>query len=97
MKSNMKIVLAALALSAFGLMMVGAADVQHETVLSGVVESTVVPGTAVKEGDSLVMVETLAGPVPAVRATVDGTVKTVSVNAGESISQGQVVAVIASK
>ena len=53
------------------------------------------PGTKVKEGDVLVMVDSLVGPVPAARATADGTVKEVNVTKGQKIVQNQQVAVIA--
>ncbi len=41
--------------------------VPQKSVLTGRVVSVVSPGTAVKEGDVLVTVTSLAGPVPAVR------------------------------
>ena len=42
-----------------------AAPVNHETVLSGEVVSVVSVGTSVKEGDPLLTVQTLGGPMVA--------------------------------
>ncbi|MFQ9571099.1 MAG: hypothetical protein ACLRZN_02365 [Dialister invisus] len=47
--------------------------------MAGTVVSVVEPGTAVKEGDVLVTVTSLAGAVPASRAAADGVVKEVKV------------------
>lgn len=65
--------------------------VEQRSVLSGHVLGVVSPGTAVKEGSVLVVVGTITGPVPAVRATVDGTVKEVLVNPGDIVRQGDAV------
>ena len=48
----------------------------------------------VKEGDVLVLVDSLVGPVPAARATVDGVVIEVTVGNGQIIDQNDQVAVI---
>ena len=56
--------------------------------------SVVEPGTAVKEGDVLVTVTSLAGAVPASRAAADGIVKEVKVVKGQSLNKQDVVAVI---
>jgi biotin carboxyl carrier protein len=54
-------------------------------------------GTPVKEGDVLATVNSLAGPMAAVRATVDGIVKTVMVKVGEQVQQGTIVVVLETK
>ena len=71
--------------------------VPQKSVLTGQVVSVVSPGTAVKEGDVLVTVTSLAGPVPAVRADVDGVVKEVLVNQGENIEKQDTAVIIESK
>ena len=53
-----------------------AADVSYTTVLSGSVVSVAPVGAAVKEGDVLLTVNSLAGPMPAARSDKDGVVKT---------------------
>lgn len=72
--------------------------VSQTSTLSGVVNSKglVQQGAAVKEGQVLLSVETIAGIVPASRATVDGTVIEVLVKPGDSIKNGQVVVKIKS-
>lgn len=71
-----------------------AAPVNHETVLTGDVVSVVATGTAVKEGDALVTVETLAGPMVAARARVSGVVSTVNVAPGQSVTRGDIVSIV---
>ncbi|WP_295789182.1 biotin-requiring enzyme [uncultured Veillonella sp.] len=71
-----------------------AAAVNQESVLTGKVVSTVAVGSAVKQGDVLVSIQSLTGPMPAARATVDGVVSSVSVHEGDQIKQAQVVAVV---
>lgn len=56
-----------------------------------VADGLVAVGTAVKEGQVLVMVKTFAGNAPAARASIDGTVVEVLVVPGSEISAGQVV------
>ncbi len=73
------------------------ADVSQTSVLTGKTLSVVAVGTAVKEGDTLVTVQSLTGPIAAARATVDGVVKSVSVQAGDAVKPGQVVAVVSGK
>ena len=65
-----------------------------EAIMAGTVVSVVEPGTAVKEGDVLVTVTSLAGAVPASRAAADGIVKEVKVVKGQSLNKQDVVAVI---
>lgn len=76
---------------------VWAAPIAQGTVLGGVVAEVVAPGTTVKEGDVLLKVNTIGGPMVAARATVSGVVETVSVSKGASVEVGQHIAVINSK
>ncbi len=71
-----------------------AAPITQNSVLGGVVVDTVAVGTQVKEGDSLLSVETIGGPMVAARATVNGTVTSVTVEKGAKVNVGQAVAVI---
>ena len=80
-----------------GFMVFAAGAVQHTSVLAGKVSTIAAVGTSVKEGDVLVSVSTLAGSIPATRATVDGVVKEVLVEPGSAVTQGQVVVVVDSK
>jgi biotin carboxyl carrier protein len=67
--------------------------VDQKGVLAGKVlanELTIV-GANVHEGDTLVAVDTIAGPVPAVRANIDGKVKDVLVKPGDEIKVGDVL------
>lgn len=68
--------------------------VEEKAIMVGTVVSVVEPGTAVKEGDVLVTVTSLAGAVPASRAAADGVVKEVKVVKGQSLNKQDVVAVI---
>lgn len=77
-----------------------AADVSYATVLSGSVVSvvSVAPvGATVKEGDVLLTVNSLAGPMPAARSDKEGVVKTVLVQPGSQVQQGAVVVVVETK
>lgn len=67
--------------------------VEEKSVLAGTVshEQLAVAGQTVKEGDILVRVDTITGPVAAARATVDGTVKSVLVAPGDRVKPGDVV------
>lgn len=87
--------LAVMAIAAVGV--ASAASVNHTTVLTGTVVSVVPVGTAVKAGDTLVTVKTVAGPMAASRATVDGVVTAVSVSSGAQVTRGQQVAVVDGK
>lgn len=84
----------AAALAAFGVVMAAAQAVVHTTVLSGKVTNAVAVGTDVKEGDALVEVESLAGSMPAARATADGKVVKVDVAVGDQVEKGSEVAVV---
>jgi len=79
-------------LIAGSLLVTASAAVDQVGVLSGPVTDVVTSGIAVREGDTLVRVNTLAGPVPAARATTSGVVAEVLVKPGDSIKIGDVVA-----
>lgn len=70
------------------------ASVDQKSVLSGRVlaEGMTIPGASVHEGDILIVVETITGPMPAVRANADGRVKEVLVKPGDVIHTGDVAA-----
>lgn len=72
--------------------------IPQTSTLSGVVSSKclVQQGDVVKEGQVLLSVDSIAGNVPASRATVDGTVSEVLVKPGDNIKNGQVVVKIKS-
>lgn len=71
-----------------------AGAVEEKAVMSGQIVFVVEPGTAVKEGDVLVTVTSLAGTVPASRAASDGVVKEVKVVKGQNLNKQDVVAVV---
>lgn len=93
MKYTMMTMLATVMLVGF-VFTASAASVNQESVLTGKVVSTVGVGTVVKQGDVLVSIQSLTGPMPAARATVDGVVSSVAVHEGDQIKQAQVVAVV---
>jgi biotin carboxyl carrier protein len=64
--------------------------VEEKSILSGTViaEKLVVVGQSVKEGDSLVCVNTITGSAVAARATIDGTIIEVLVKPGDKIKIG---------
>ena len=68
--------------------------VDHSSVLTGtfIAQGLVTTGQIVKQGDIVVMVDTIAGPAPAARANVKGKVTEVLVKAGDTIHVGQIVA-----
>ena len=74
-----------------------AADVQHIATLGGTVASVMPVGAAVKEGDVLLTVMALAGPMPATRASTGGIVKAVMVHPGSKVQPGEVVVIVESK
>lgn len=74
-----------------------AAPVNQETVLSGEVVTVSTVGAPVKEGDPILTVQTLGGPMVAARATVNGIVESVSVAPGAMVERGQVITVINSQ
>ena len=77
----------------------GASTSQQTATLSGVVseEGLAVVGQEVKEGDTLVLVRSIAGLMPAARANTDGKVTAVLVKAGDHLKNGQVVAEVTSE
>jgi len=79
-------------LIAGSLLVTANAAVNQISVLSGSVTNVVAAGSAVREGDTLVRVDTLTGPVPAARATSKGVVTEVLVKPGDSIKVGDIVA-----
>lgn len=89
----------ALLLGMLGLMAMpaAAADVSYVTVLSGNVVSVVAVGTPVKEGDVLLTVNSLAGPMPAARADREGVVDSVLVQPGVQVQEGETVVVVDAK
>lgn len=94
---KLRYILAVLAVTFTMMSAVFAADVSYETVLSGNVVSVSSAGTPVKAGDVLMTVQSLAGPMPAVRANTDGIVKNVLVYPGTQVQQGTVVLVVEEK
>lgn len=67
--------------------------VDQRGVLAGRVlsDGLAVPGKPVREGDILVVVDSIAGGVPAVRANTDGTVREVLVHPGDTIRTGDIL------
>lgn len=84
----------ALALAALLAGTAEAAVVEQKAVIGGDVQSVLTVGTAVTEGEVLAEVNTLAGPVPAAKASADGTVTEVCVARGDTVARGDVVAVL---
>ena len=64
---------------------------EQKSVLGGKVLSVIEAGTPVVEGQVLATVDTLAGPVPAAKATADGVVKEIKVHEGDTIERNAVV------
>lgn len=81
-----------LVLAAVAWAMASGALIDQKSVLSGRVlaENLTAPGSAVHEGDILVVVDTITGPAPAVRANTDGRVKEVLIKPGDVIRTGDV-------
>lgn len=86
--------IAALGLAAMAVMPVSAAEVAYTSVLSGTVTTVSAVGTVVREGDVLLTVNTLTGPMAAARAQSAGVVKSVSVGAGSTVNAGETVVVV---
>ena len=91
-KKTIIIAITAIFLIAGSLLVMASAAVDQVGVLSGPVTDVVASGTTVREGDTLVRVNTLTGPVPAARATTSGVVAEVLVKTGDSIKIGDIVA-----
>lgn len=94
---KLRCIFAVLAITLVNISAVLAADVSYTSVLSGNVVSVSPAGTPVKAGDVLMTVQSLAGPMPAVRADVEGTVKDVFVHPGTQVQQGTVVLIVEEK
>lgn len=94
MRKIYKIGIISIALALLGSVAYAAQFVAQKSVLSGVVTSVVQKGNHVKEGDVLVTVDSLAGPIPAVRATGDGVVNDVKVQEGTEIQQGDIAVIL---
>lgn len=71
--------------------------VEEKAVLGGKAAEVIAVGTEVKEGDALVTVETLAGPVSAAKATADGIVRDVLVEKGDTVEKQTVVVILETK
>lgn len=76
---------------------VWASSVSYPSILNGTVETVVPVGTVVHEGDVLVTVQSLAGPIAAARAKASGVVQDVQTAPGETIQQGTVVVIVENK
>lgn len=74
-----------------------AASISYPSVLGGTVAAVVPVGTVVHEGDVLVTVQSLAGPMAAARAKQSGVVQATQVAPGDTIQQGAVVVIVESK
>ncbi len=71
--------------------------VEQRAVISGTVQSVVTAGASVAEGDVLAEVDTLAGPVPAAKASADGMVREVRAEKGQDVRRGDVIALLESR
>lgn len=91
---KLKKMMVALGLAAMAVMPVSAAEVAYTSVLSGTVTTVSAVGTVVREGDVLITVNTLTGPMAAARAQSAGVVKSVSVGAGSTVNAGETVVVV---
>ncbi|MUP59205.1 hypothetical protein [Megasphaera hutchinsoni] len=87
-------IIAFLGLASFFTFPVAAAEVSYTSVLAGTVASIVTVGMPVNEGDVLVTIQSLAGPMAAARANGKGVVKAVYVTPGTAIQQGRVVVMV---
>ena len=92
-----KTFLALAALTALGITSVMAAPVSYQSVLTGKVASTVTVGSSVTEGQTLVTVETLAGPMAAANYKVYFFLTACNGTVGSDISRDQVVVTVESK
>jgi len=81
-----------LILVAGSLLVVANSQIDQTATIAGTVTSVVALNTTVGEGDTLVTVGTMTGPVAAARATQSGVVKAVLVAPGTSIKVNDVVA-----
>ena len=91
---KLKKMIVALGLAAMAVMPVSAAEVAYTSVLSCTVTTVSAVGTVVREGDVLLTVNTLTGPMAAARAQSAGVVKSVAVGAGSAVNAGETVVVV---
>ena len=86
------VLLLTVAVTIFAISLVSAANmlVDQKSILSGKVHAAIGPGSVVREGDVLVVVNTILGPSPAVRATMDGVVRELLVTPGAEVRQGEI-------
>ena len=91
-KKTLIVVVVGLLLITSSLIVAANAAIDQRGVLPGQVVKVVTQGTAVREGDALVQVDTLTGPVTAARATTDGVVVEILVKAGDFIKIDDIVA-----
>lgn len=68
--------------------------IMERAVLGGTILSVAAAGTKVQEGEMLAAVDTLAGPVPAAKATADGTVREVRAEPGQKVERAEIIAVL---
>lgn len=94
MKLKKRILLALGFISALASSTALAADAPYTSVLSGTVTDVASVGQTVKEGDVLVQVDSLAGPMPAIRAKKQGVVTKVNTKPGNQIQKGDVIIVV---
>lgn len=71
-----------------------AAGVSYTAVLGGRVDTVMSEGTAVGQGDILVTIESLTGPIPAARAAAAGVVEKTLVAPGAEVEQGDVLIIV---
>ncbi|KYZ76356.1 hypothetical protein AXX12_07940 [Anaerosporomusa subterranea] len=85
-------ILLVIVMAIFASTLVSAAEnlIDQKSVLSGKVHAAIGPGSVVREGDVLVVVNTILGPSPAVRATTDGIVRELLVKPGADVRQGEI-------
>ncbi len=91
---NKRCLAAAFAVLFFAVLPSSAADLPQAAVIGGRVELVAPAGTVVSEGDILAAVDTLAGIMPAVRASAAGIVAETCVAPGENVKRGDVLVVI---
>lgn len=88
-------VLACMALMAAGSMVAEAENrLEQKAVLGGTIHSVVSSGAKVTEGTVLAEVGTLAGDVPAAKASADGIVAEVRVKPGQDVNRGDIIVVL---
>lgn len=71
-----------------------AMPIAQKSVLGGNVTNVVSEGAIVKEGDALLYVDTIGGPMVAARASENGKIVKVKVQKGANVEVGQDIAII---